>query len=128
MTSDFSKAFARHLRDIMAEHGVRQVPLAEHLDRSQGFVSERTSGRRPVDTDIIAAVAEMAGMGPRDLVDEISTRMRETCHQGGTLHAFPQRGVSNETDVSDLDTVPERAVANEDETLEDEGIAQLDEP
>lgn len=126
MTSDFSKAFARHLRDIMSERDVRQVPLAERLERSQGFVSERTSGRRPVDTDIIAAVAEMAGMGARELVEEISTRMRDARQQGATVHVFPGAGVSAGTGMPDVDTVLERAVANEDPTLEEEGIAQLD--
>ncbi|KZM36052.1 hypothetical protein [Oerskovia enterophila] len=126
MTSDFSKAFSRHLRDIMSERDVRQVPLAERLERSQGFVSERTSGRRPVDTDIIAAVAEMAGMGARELVEEISARMRDARRHGATVHALPSRGVLSETDAPDAATVQYKAVANEDQSLEEEGIAQLD--
>ncbi|MGW6007206.1 hypothetical protein ACWFNS_17770 [Oerskovia enterophila] len=126
MTSDFSKAFSRHLRDVMSERDVRQVPLAERLERSQGFVSERTSGRRPVDTDIIAAVAEMAGMGARELVEEISARMRDDRQRGATVHALPSRGVSSETDAPDAATVQYKAVANEDQSLEEEGIAQLD--
>lgn len=110
----------------MSERDVRQVPLAGRLERSQGFVSERTSGRRPVDTDIIAAVADMAGMGARELVEEISARMRDARQHVATVHALPSPGVFSETDAPGVDTVHYKAVANEDQTLEDEGIAQLD--
>lgn len=51
------------------------MAVANRLGRSQAFVSERTDGTRPVDTDIIVAVAKISGTDPRSLVSEILTRM-----------------------------------------------------
>lgn len=75
-TSDFTVKLAHALREVMAEHQVQQEPLRLALGKSQAWVSEHTSGRRAVDSELIAAVAELTEQSPvellRDLVDRIS--------------------------------------------------------
>lgn len=75
--SEFSREFARHLRGVMREHDITGAALATRLHRSEAFISERTGGRRPADTDIIDAVAELAGTDTSGLVGEIARRMQE---------------------------------------------------
>ena len=73
--SAFSRAFAAHLRGVMAERNVNQQTVADLLGRSKGYVSEHTSGKRAVDSDLLDAVAEVAGIESRDLFAEIARRM-----------------------------------------------------
>jgi transcriptional regulator with XRE-family HTH domain len=67
-TNDFNMQVAARLRAVMAERGVKQIPLSEYIGRSQSYVSDRTSGKLPLGADIIAGVAHLAGMTPRQLV------------------------------------------------------------
>lgn len=71
----FSRRFASALRGYMRERGIYQSSLAEHIGRSVGFVSEHLSGQRAVDTDMLDAVAELAGISSRHLYEEIGRRM-----------------------------------------------------
>lgn len=68
MSIDFNQQVASRLRDVMLERGVKQIPLADHIGRSQSYVSDRTSGKLPLGLDIIAGVAHLAGLTPRQLV------------------------------------------------------------
>ena len=52
------------------------MKVAESISRDQTFVSERTSGKRPCDTDIIAGVAQVAGVEPKTIVREVLARMK----------------------------------------------------
>lgn len=67
-TNDFNQQVAARLREVMLERGVKQIPLAEYIGRSQSYVSDRTSGKLPLGADIIAGVAHLAGLTPRQLV------------------------------------------------------------
>lgn len=60
----------------MAENDVTQTAVAERLGRAQSFVSERTGGIRPVDTDTLEAIAALIpGMDVNQLVEEVMRRM-----------------------------------------------------
>jgi transcriptional regulator with XRE-family HTH domain len=91
--SAFTQAFAAGVRDVMRKYGVQQVPLAERIGRSQGFISERTSGKRAVDTDILDGIAAMAGVTPRALVREILELVPDTVY----LTTRASRSVDPET-------------------------------
>jgi hypothetical protein len=49
----------------------------EHMHRSKGYVAEHLNGKRPPDTDLLDAVAEMAGVDTLDLLTLIRTRMSD---------------------------------------------------
>lgn len=94
-TTPFSRAFAVALREVMAERSVTQTKVAQAIHRDQTFVSERTSGKRPCDTDIIAGVAEVAGTTPQAIVRDVLGRIPNarvvTVAAAGTRHASRQR-------------------------------------
>lgn len=73
--TDFSREFSALLQGFMRERDITGKEVAEHLGRSAGFVSERTNGTRPPDTDILDAVADLARMQTRELVAELARRM-----------------------------------------------------
>jgi transcriptional regulator with XRE-family HTH domain len=73
--SDFTVQFSRHLRDYMRNKGITVDDVATRMGRSPTFVSEHTHGLRDPGTDLINAVARLAGTDPRSLVAEISLHM-----------------------------------------------------
>lgn len=77
--SAFSQAFSRHLGDILSESPatITQQMIAERLpgSRVQSYVSERLGGRKPVDTDMIDAIADLLNWSPAWLVGQILGRM-----------------------------------------------------
>jgi len=73
--SAFSRDFAAAIRGVMKEHGVRQHDLVTYLGKSGGYVSGRISGKNPIDTDIIDAVGELAGLDTVALMAEITRRL-----------------------------------------------------
>lgn len=85
--SEFSRDFSDLLQGFMRERGITTRAVADHMGRSNGFVSNRTSGKLPPDVDIIDAVADLAHMETRDLVVELARRMLE----------LPPRGPNRET-------------------------------
>ena len=70
-TSDFSESFSRHLRDYMADHGITLEAVAIEMKRAVSYVSERTTGVRPPELDLIDAVALLAHVEPWELVARI---------------------------------------------------------
>lgn len=74
--SDFAKEFAVGLREVMKARGVTQTPVAEAIGRDQTYVSERVRGVRAPDTDVIAGVAEVAGVTPATIVKEVMAAVR----------------------------------------------------
>lgn len=72
---EFSRSFALHLGSVMRERGVQQIQVATALDRTKSYVSVRVNGKKPVDSDMLDAVAELAGVDTKDLLDEINRRM-----------------------------------------------------
>jgi len=79
VVSEFSREFAHHLSDIIRESPatVLQSVIADRLpnNRSQGYVSERLTGKRPIDTDMIAVIADLLGYSPAWLVGQVIGRM-----------------------------------------------------
>jgi transcriptional regulator with XRE-family HTH domain len=121
------------LNDNLTPENVVAIARAYKVPVLEGLVAIGLI--RESDIASMSAREALRGATDEDLTAEVLRRIREgsaaaplTEPISASVHAFPRQGVSNETDVSDLGTVPERAVANEDETLEVEGIAQLDEP
>jgi transcriptional regulator with XRE-family HTH domain len=66
------------LRTFMGDRGITQQQVADTLGRSQGYVSQRTSGRRDLSVDIVSAVADLAHLTPRALMVELTERMTTT--------------------------------------------------
>jgi transcriptional regulator with XRE-family HTH domain len=56
------------LRQLREEAGLRQVELAERLDRHQSFVSKYEAGQRRLDLIELRAVARALGVSLSDLV------------------------------------------------------------
>lgn len=73
--SPFSADLSRHLRDFMDEHEIAAHAVAARLDRSPSYVSEHTSGKRPPDSDLLDAVASLAGISTQRLVLDLLARM-----------------------------------------------------
>lgn len=71
----FSRAFAESLRAEMAIRKITQQAVMEETGRSRGFVSDQALGKRPVDTDVLTAVARLAGVSPRQLVEAVLARL-----------------------------------------------------
>jgi hypothetical protein len=76
-TSPFSRTFASVLRGYMNERGITRPALMKHMHRSKGYVAEHLNGKRPPDTDMVDAVAEMAGVDSLDLLTLIRARMSD---------------------------------------------------
>ena len=58
----------------MDERGITQTQVADVLDRSQGYVSHRLTGKNDLSMDIIVAVAQLSGLAPRALMVELTER------------------------------------------------------
>lgn len=63
------------LRNFMDERDITVVQVARLLDRSHGYVSQRTTGRESLSLDIIQAVAELAHLEPQALMVDIQSRV-----------------------------------------------------
>jgi transcriptional regulator with XRE-family HTH domain len=74
-TSTFSRRFAAALRGYARGENIRQEDVAAHLKRSEAYVSDHLSGKRPPDTDLFDAVAELAGVDSLELWTLIRDRM-----------------------------------------------------
>lgn len=81
-TSQFSLRFAQALREALSSAGITQMQIREQMEntRTQSFISERLRGVRPVDTDILDAVAELMRVSPRELTRRI---LRDMGDEGG---------------------------------------------
>lgn len=73
-TSSFSRSMSAALRGYIRERGISQSALAQSIERSEGFVSERLTGVRPPDTDMIDATAVLAGISTSRLYEELGRR------------------------------------------------------
>lgn len=74
--SDFASSFAKEYKGWMSSHGVKQFDIAHELERTEAYVSERVSGKRPLDTLDVSALAELTHIPPRDLMIELAQRTR----------------------------------------------------
>jgi transcriptional regulator with XRE-family HTH domain len=63
------------LREIRESADLRQVDLAEALERPQSFVSEYESGQRRLDLVELREVCEECGTSLANLVDEYERRL-----------------------------------------------------
>jgi len=70
----FNLDVSRALLDIVQEHGVTQTDIALILDRSQGYVSHRLTGKNALSVDIIEGAADLIGLSPHALVMEMLAR------------------------------------------------------
>ena len=73
--SSFSRSISAALRGYIRERGISQSALAHSIERSEGFVSERLTGIRPPDTDMIDATAVLAGISTSRLYEELGRRV-----------------------------------------------------
>lgn len=75
--TDFNAQVSSALIAFMQEHGVTQTRVGELLGRSQSYVSHRLTGKNDLSVDIIGAVAELAGVTPIYLVDQLVRTVRQ---------------------------------------------------
>jgi transcriptional regulator with XRE-family HTH domain len=80
----FTLALSRALRDYMTDTGVTQEQVAKLLDRSQGYVSHRTTGKQALSTDIIDAVAVLSSTSQRALMTTLVERATRDQDAGNT--------------------------------------------
>jgi len=92
----FSRAFSEALSADMKAHGVTHQAVADVLPpkpngkrRSRPFVSEQVSGKRPVDTDVLTAVAELAGTTTPALVRRVLAAMPPEAREGVVIPIRP---------------------------------------
>jgi transcriptional regulator with XRE-family HTH domain len=78
------------LRNFMDEHDITLVQVARLLDRSHGYVSQRTTGRESLSLDIIQAVAELAHLEPQALMIDIQARVLRASGRGASSDTDPR--------------------------------------
>lgn len=112
----FAVAFAAEFKGFMKSNGVTGAQIAEVLGRGEGYVSERTNGKRALDTNDVDALAELAGKGwtGKTLMIELARRTR-LASRGGELIEVQFTRVD---DQSGLEAASER----ENEPDSDEGF------
>ncbi|WP_248144912.1 hypothetical protein [Microbacterium aoyamense] len=75
--SDFAVAFSAEFRGFMKANKVTGAELATRLGRNEGYVSERSNGKRAVDTNDVDALASLvSGWSGKDLMYELARRTR----------------------------------------------------
>lgn len=62
----------------MTERDIPHAAVARVLGTARSYVSEHTNGSRAPDTDLIDAVAALAGLTAHDLVQQVRERMAES--------------------------------------------------
>lgn len=73
--SDFSSSFALVFRELMRRNGVSGQQIADTLGVSPSKISSRLTGKRPIDTEMIYAAAELIGYTPREVVSAVIAGM-----------------------------------------------------
>lgn len=68
MTQTFTAQVAANVRAELARRGLSQVDIAATLGVSQAAVSRRLSGSVPLDVNEVAAIADLLGITPSQLV------------------------------------------------------------
>lgn len=68
MTQTFTAQVAANVRAELARRGLSQVDIATTLGVSQAAVSRRLSGSVPLDVNEVAAIADLLGITPSQLV------------------------------------------------------------
>lgn len=132
--SPFTLAFAKVYRGFMKESGITGRMIADKLGRNVGYVSERVSGKRALDTEDVDALAMLVGNGwtGRTLMIELARRAR--AHDldelpenvGGSVHdQLPHFG---KIDVSALRQSGVALAADERDGFEEEQEAKQELP
>lgn len=75
--SAFATAFANEYKSYMKAHKVRQVAIANALQVTEAYVSERVNGKRALDTDDVDALAKLTGTTGKNLMIELARLAKE---------------------------------------------------
>lgn len=75
MISGFSQAFARILNEFVNDASFSRQDIAQQAGRSRAFVSDQLLGKRPVDTDVLTAVADLFNISGRFLTQQVLNQM-----------------------------------------------------
>ncbi len=79
MTVDtLSERLSAAVRGLMHDHGVTQKAVADAIERSDSYVSDRLNGKHALSVDIIAGVAALLHVSDRAIVVELEERMSGT--------------------------------------------------
>lgn len=107
--SAFAKAVAAEYAGFMRSNNITNLQVAEVLDRNDGYVSERKSGKRPLDLDDIDALASLVpGWTGRTLAIELARRARVTGEDvEAVISDLGAHRLQREQNVSDLDDTVE---------------------
>ena len=65
------------LRDLRDRAGLRQIDVAEAIERPQSFVSEYEAGQRRLDLVELREVCVACGSSLKKLVDEYERRLKQ---------------------------------------------------
>lgn len=76
--SPFARAFAIEYKGWAKGHNITLKQIAAKLDRTVPYASERSNGKRALDTMDIDALASLTGITGRDLMIELARRTKET--------------------------------------------------
>lgn len=72
LVKDREKRLREYLKEARLAAGLRQIDLAESLDRPQSFVAKVENGERKLDFIEVLDVCEVIGLDPYALVKELS--------------------------------------------------------
>lgn len=70
--ADSSRRVALAASKYMKDRGITQPQIATDIGRSQGYVSEHLNGKRPVEFDILDAIARRAAVSVYALMTELA--------------------------------------------------------
>lgn len=73
--SGFSQAFSRILNDFVDGADFSRQDIAKQAQRSRAFISDQLLGKRPVDTDVITAIADLFQVSGRFLTQQVLNQM-----------------------------------------------------
>lgn len=130
----FTEEFARILRAVVDEAGVSRQAIAADAGRSRSFVSDQLLGKRPVDTDVISAIAAQFGVTGRFLVGQVLAQLPpdvvgipgltpKADRTGAQVTPLPRRKASAPADTSvDAAALDDGSIAGEQESTDDGGV------
>ena len=81
---DTRSVIAAEIRSLMGRHAKNQGDLALALSISQSQMSKRLRGIIPLDSDELVSIAAYFGVSVGSLFGELTTRLPEGPHDGGT--------------------------------------------
>jgi transcriptional regulator with XRE-family HTH domain len=113
----FATAFSVEYKGWMLGHNVTQKQLADELQRTVPYVSERINAKRALDTLDVDALAVLTSVTPRDLMIELAKRAKQQIQplaDDEKLALSSQKARQNDMRLAALDNAEKEAEAEHD--------------